>query len=123
MEGIDDELFRVCLRAAHEEVTGEIDAVHLQPGPPSDLHVDDRQRQRNAGSTLENLVEAAVSRILVFVAIARETEFSEEVFVERLDAALRRHVAARRRVTLDDASRRITHRLQTAATGSRMEAG
>ena len=122
MERVDDELFRVRLRAAHEEVAGEIDAVHLQPGTPRDLHVDDRERQRDAGPTFEHLVEAAVSRILVLVAIARETELVEEVFVERLDAALRRHVAARRRVALDDASRRIAHRIETREIGIRIEA-
>ena len=55
-----------------------------RPARRADLHVDDRQRDRNAGAAIEHFVQAAVARILVLIAVADEPQLVEEVGVERL---------------------------------------
>ena len=42
-----------------------------QAGAPRDLDVDDRQRDRDAGPAIQHLVEEAVARIVVVLAVAR----------------------------------------------------
>ena len=79
--------------AAHQEMAGEVDAVDLQPGAPRHLHVDHRERDRNAGAPVEHLVEAAVARVLVPVPVADELQLFEQVALSALIAAERRGVA------------------------------
>ena len=81
------------LRSPHEKVAREVHAVQPESGAPSDLHVDDGQRDGNAGATVEHLVEAAVARVLVLIAVADEPLVGEQVLIEPLDSAEERDVA------------------------------
>ena len=110
------------LRAAHEEMSGKVDAVHLQTGAPRHFHVDDRQRDRDAGAAVEHFVQAAVARILVLVPVADELQRLEQIVVQRPDAGRRRGVAGRGAVLLDGAAAppRPSHRAwPDTAPGSR----
>ena len=66
---VDDEILRVRRPASRpapqQKVTGEVDAFHLQAGPPRDLHVEERQGDGNAHSPVDHLVEEAVARVIV----------------------------------------------------------
>ena len=78
-------------------MTGEVDAFDLKPGAPRDLHVEERQRDRNAGPAVEHLVEKAVARILVRGFVAGETELAEQIVVQRQDAGVAIGIDVRRR--------------------------
>ena len=99
MERIDDEAVagivgvQILLRA-DEEVTGEVDALGADAGSARDLDVDEAERDRNAGPPIEHLVEAAVPRIVVAIAVAGEPQLGEQVLVERVDAGDQRRVVA-----------------------------
>src|SRR5919201_2671406 len=91
VERVDEQPTRGALadvRAAHEEVAGKVDAVDMQPSTPRNLHVDERQRDGNAGAMVEHLVETAVARILVALA-AGESLLLKKVGVEGADAGER----------------------------------
>src|SRR5581483_7845770 len=60
----DEPLFE---RALDEEVAGKGDALEAKPDAPADLHVHDRQADRDADAAIEHLVEEAVARIVVIV--------------------------------------------------------
>src|SRR5205085_7259239 len=62
-----------------EEVAGKADALDVEPAAPAHLHVDDAERERDAGAPVEDLVEEAVARVVVVVVIAAEAELVEEV--------------------------------------------
>ena len=68
-------------------MSGKIHALEPQTGAPSDFEVDDRQADRNAGAPIEDLVQEAVARVVVVLAITGEAELFEEVGVQRRDLA------------------------------------
>ena len=53
----------------HQEMTGEGHAMNVESQAPADLHVQDGQRDRNAGVAVDHFVEVAVARIVVIVHI------------------------------------------------------
>ena len=58
--------------AAHEEVTGHADAVELEPAATPDLEHDDAQRDRDAETAVEHVVEERVAGIAVVGRVAAE---------------------------------------------------
>ena len=85
---------RSCERA-HEEVAGKVDALRRGCRRVARLRCRPGQRDRNAGAPIEDLVEAAVARVLVLIAVAGEAELGEQIAVERIDARAERRVVAR----------------------------
>src|SRR4051812_16906632 len=79
VKGVDDQPL-----AADQEMPGEVDALDIEPGPARDLHVDDSQRDRNAGAAIEHLVQEAVTGIAVVAAVAGELQLLEQEAIERL---------------------------------------
>ena len=103
---VDDQIFRIRRaapgRAAQQEVPGKIDPLHVEARPPRDLHVEQRERDRNAGAPVEHLVEAAVPRIFVVRAVADEVEIVEQEIVQRHHAGVALGIDPRRRVAGHD---------------------
>jgi len=73
-------------------VARERHALDRQPEPPPDLEVDDRQRDRNAGPALQDLVQVAVARVVVRAGVPGEAQLGEQVMVDRRDLLLRERV-------------------------------
>ena len=76
-------------------MAGEVDARDAQPGAPRDLQVDDREADRDAGAPVEHLVQEAVARIVVVLAVPREAQLVVEILVERLQRVVLRWLTAR----------------------------
>ena len=87
MERIDEQGMGRQQDADHE-VAGKADALHLEAGAPRDLHEDGGERDRDAGATVDHLVEVAVAGVVVLVDVAAEAQLLEQVAVERHDRAL-----------------------------------
>ena len=51
---------------------GKLIAFHVEAGAARDFHVDQRQRDRDAGAAIEHFVEEAVARIVVVRVVADE---------------------------------------------------
>ena len=86
MERIDDQIFATNpAGSAQKEVPREVDTGNPQAGTSCQLEIDDGERDRDAGAAVEHLVEEAVARILVSLAVAAESFFVVEIFVEDLD--------------------------------------
>ena len=69
-------------RRPQEEVAWEIHADDAQAGAARDLEIDDREADRNPRAAVEDLVQKAVARIVVPVAVAAEALLVVEVLVE-----------------------------------------
>ena len=133
MKRVDDEIFGVRQApsgpAPHEKMTGEIDAFHMKSGAPRDLHVQERQRDRDAGPPVENLVQEAVARIFVPDFVAHEPELFEQVVVEGHHSGVAVGIDTRRRLAGQDRGRRhaelrfLTNRIQPIEVRSRVELG
>ena len=99
MMRVDDQIARVRRirrrTAAQQKVPGKVDALDVDAGAPRDLHVDERQRDRNAGAPIEHVVQEAVARILVLDVVADEPLLVEQVVVERGDARERLRIDVR----------------------------
>ena len=100
VERVDDQpLVRIVgmqvLQRAHQEVTGKVHPLHAHAGAPAHLDVDQRQRDGDARLLVEHLVEAAVPRVVVVLAVAGEPQLVEQVLVERIDPRTERGVEAR----------------------------
>jgi hypothetical protein len=113
-------------RTAHEEVAREIDTFGLDAGPTGDFHVDERERDRDAGTAIEHLIEEGIARVLVVGRVADEALFPEQVVVQRLDTRVGFGIDARRcfaRRTGDgDAQRGIAaHRVELVDIRSGVE--
>src|SRR5262245_26156282 len=125
VERIDDQAVpgivsvEILLRA-DEEMPREVDALGPHTGAPRDLDVDEAERDGNARSSIQYFVEAAVSRIVVTIAIAGEAELGEQVFVERVDARYERCVVAE--IRGDAPGRRVPHLFQPVEIRPRIEA-
>src|SRR5262245_28631791 len=64
-EGVDDQVLRIrqaapC-RASEEKTSREIDPFDIEARAPRHLQVDQRQRDRNASSPFEHLIQKAVA--------------------------------------------------------------
>lgn len=79
-------LFRL---KSHDEVGREADAVDRQPDPPADLDQEQAERDRDAEAPVENLVEKAVSRIVVLLDVSAESLLLEEKLANAVKAAER----------------------------------
>ena len=66
-----------------QEVTREIDAVHVQAGAPRHLEVDHGQADGDADAPVEHFVDEAVARVVVPFAVPRKSLFVVQVLVER----------------------------------------
>ena len=91
VKGVDDQAFRVGLasarRAAEQKVSGEVDAFDVQAGPARHFHVEQRERDRDAGPPIQDLVEETVPGIVVMDFIADEVQLVEQVVVQRITCA------------------------------------
>ena len=74
---------------AHHEVPGQADARDVQTDPPADLHEDHRERDRNTEPAVEDVVEAAVARIVVRLDVAAEALLLEQELAEAMQAVER----------------------------------
>ena len=90
VEDVEEQIgpMRTLRRGADEKVAREVDALEPQPGPPADVHVDDRQRDRNAGAPHQHVVDEAVAGIVVVRLVAVEPEILEQVVVQGGDPIL-----------------------------------
>ena len=84
---IDDQIARVAravrASAADQKVAWEVDAFHFDPCPLGHFHVYQRQRDRNAGSTVQYFVQEAVARVVVLRIVADESLIVEQEGVQR----------------------------------------
>ena len=72
---------------AHEEVPGERDALDRQADAPAELHVEDRHRDRHAGTAIDHFIEIAVARVVVILGVAPVAElFVQKLVEQRHDA-------------------------------------
>src|SRR5947209_13672749 len=62
----------------NEEVARKPDADCARSDPPRDLHVDDRERDRDAEASIEHLVEHTVLWIVVVLAVASKAALDED---------------------------------------------
>jgi len=89
MKRVDDGDFgsyvAVPVGRAEQKMSGKVDAINVQVGAARDFQVNHRQADRNPGSSIEDLVDEAVPRVVVPVAIADESLFIVEVLVEGAD--------------------------------------
>ena len=76
-------------------MAGEVDPFEPQAGAAPDLEVDHREADRNAEPAIEHLVQEAVARIVVVIAVAAEAELLVEVGVERGDLRRGRRAVCR----------------------------
>lgn len=60
-----------------------------QPDPPADLDQEQAERDRDAEAPVENLVEKAVSRIVIFLDVSAESLLLEEKLADAMKAAER----------------------------------
>ena len=86
-------------------MSGKVDPLDVHAGPPRDFHVDQRQRDRDAGPAIEHLVQEAVARILVVHVVADEVQLVEQVVVERHHPRVALGIDSRRRVAAADGGR------------------
>ena len=83
VERIDDQRLAVgafvrLRRAAHEEMAGEVHALHCQAGTAGDLDEDDGERDWNPGTPFDDVVQEAVARVFILLTVAGEPELPEE---------------------------------------------
>ena len=97
-------------------MTGKVDAGHPQAGPARDLEVDHREGDRDAGAAIEHLVQEAVARIVVLLAVAGEPLLVVEVLVEHADRVLTANAGPRHA-----AGRFVAHPLERIEVAVRVE--
>ena len=51
----------------------------------ADLHINNRQRQRYTQLALEHIVEKAVARIVIIIAVSAKTQLIKQITVEHDD--------------------------------------
>src|SRR6266699_1382447 len=71
----------------HTEMAGQADPLDLQAHPAADLHDQDREGDRDTELAIEDVVEAAVARVVVVVGIAAEARFVEQEVTQSLERA------------------------------------
>ena len=97
MERVDDQAAftsrGLVLRCSDQKVAWEVHALEPKSGAPSYFQVDNRERDGNAGTTIEHLVETTVARILVPIAVAGEPLVGEQVLIEPMYSTKERAVS------------------------------
>src|SRR5262249_28264406 len=76
------------LARADEEAPREADAGEVEAEPPADLEEHDRQRDGDAEAPGQDLVEAAVLRVVVILLVAAKPDLDEELLDRRVEEAL-----------------------------------
>src|SRR5687767_7414044 len=89
VEGIENDLL-ASAHVFHQEVTGQSDACNWERKAACDFQIDGRQGDRYSHAALENVVEEAVSRIVVVFGVASESQFVEQHAIDRTDRVNRR---------------------------------
>src|SRR5207237_431285 len=69
----------------HTEVSGQSDAQDFQADAAADLHDEHRERDRDAELPVEDVVEAAVARIVVVVGVTAEALLVEQELAQPLE--------------------------------------
>ena len=87
VERVEQHLLAVRHGLGHE-MARQADADHLQPGPAAHRHRHRRQRDRDALAAVHDLVEIAVTGVVVFVGVAVKAHVLEQVAAEQADARL-----------------------------------
>src|SRR3990172_9015350 len=85
MKRIEDNL-SLRPRIFYQEVPGKANSMERQPETPSHLQVDGRDGDGNPGPPFKNLIQKAVSRVVILFGIPPELEVIEEITVQRLNA-------------------------------------
>jgi hypothetical protein len=114
IEGIDDQT-RLRL-ARDQEVRREANAGERQTGSPADLDVHQGQRDRDAQTTIEHLVQVAVTRVVIGSGVTPKTLLAKQERVQ--DGQL----AVRRGPSRETPSQRATEVIELVQVGSRVEA-
>jgi len=71
----------------HQEMAGKPDAVNWLRQAPPHLQIHDRQRDGDAGTGCQHVVQATVARIVIVRRIAFKPQLREEVLVGRFDVS------------------------------------
>src|SRR6266700_7468554 len=71
--------------AAYHKVHGQSDDIDLHTNPATDLHINDRERNRDANMLLQHDIEEAIVRIMVIVLVAVEVFFRKEYLIDGLN--------------------------------------
>ena len=106
---------------------GKLTPFDGQPGAPRHFHVEQRQRDRDAGAPIEHFVQEAVARILVVHLVADEAHLAEQILVQRhhLRVAIgidsRRRLAGGCRRVVDAAPRFLADRVELVEIRARVE--
>src|SRR6266536_4281961 len=86
IEGVEQDL-RIAESRSRDEMTRQPYAFHGEPETLTHFHQHEAQRDRDALSPVEDLVEKAVARVVVVLAVAREALLHEEVLAQAVEAA------------------------------------
>ena len=92
----------------HEKMSGEVDPDDVQAGATGDLHVNQRERDRDARPAIQHLVEKTVPRVVVLNVVAGEVQLAEQVGVERHHVRVADGIDMRRRFRRDHRRARDT---------------
>src|SRR5262249_32099134 len=81
IERVDQNLVFV-VREFDDEVSGQSYSEDLQPDPPGNLQIKDRERYRDSRSAVDHVIEEAVARVEIVLGIAAEPQFAKEQVAE-----------------------------------------
>ncbi len=70
---------------SHDEVSREADAVDGQLQPPADLDQDQRERDGDAEAAVEDVIEEAVPRIVILLAVSPEALLLEKKLAQAME--------------------------------------
>ena len=84
IERIEQDLL-VGARGPDDEMPRQTDAGKRKPGALADRHRDRGQADRDAHAPFEDLVEIAISRVVVFTLVAAKSHFVEEIPAQSLN--------------------------------------
>ena len=85
MKWIEDNL-SLPRRVFYQEVAGKANPMERHPETPPHLQVNSRNGDGDSGPPVEDLIQKAVSRVVVLFGIPPELEVIEEITVQRLNA-------------------------------------
>src|SRR5215472_11825364 len=86
VEGVEEDL-RVAQTRPRDEMAGQPDALDGEAEALAHLHEDEAQGDGNTLAAVEHVVEEAVARIVVVVAVAREALLHEEILAQAMEAS------------------------------------
>src|SRR3972149_1207154 len=103
-------------RVFYQEVAGKANSMERQPETPSHLQVDGRDGDGNPDPPFKDLIQKAVSRVVVLFGIPPEIEVIEEITVQRLNAHQRTFIMPKPFLNL------MGHSIQTVQVGFDIQA-